>query len=75
MFKFGVFKKVVVIILLAGCFGCYMFFLDIDEELLDVIEFVDFNKFLLIDIKEFSWCCDVGIVEGGCCNSENVEVL
>ena len=26
---------------LAGCFGCHMSFLDIDERLLDLIEFVE----------------------------------
>ena len=29
---------------LAGCFGCHMSFLDIDERILDLIEMVDFDK-------------------------------
>ena len=52
--KPGAPKKVVATTSLAGCFGCHMSLLDIDEELLDVIELVDFNKSPLTDIKEFS---------------------
>ncbi len=36
---------------------------------------VDFNKSPIDDIKEFTTECDIGLVEGGCCNSENVHVL
>lgn len=60
---------------LAGCFGCHMSFLDIDEKILDLINLVEFNKSPFTDIKKFTKRVDVGIVEGGCCNSENVEVL
>jgi len=60
---------------MAGCFGCHMSLLDIDEGLLDVIEIVEFNKSPLTDIKTFTKRCDIGILEGGCCNDENVEVL
>ncbi len=60
---------------LAGCFGCHMSLLDIDTELLDVLELVEFNKSPLTDIKKFSKQCHIGLVEGGCSNSENVEVL
>lgn len=60
---------------LAGCFGCHMSLLDIDTELLDMIEVVEFNKSPLTDIKKFSKRCHVGLIEGGCSNSENVEVL
>ncbi len=60
---------------LAGCFGCHMSLLDIDEELLDIIEIVEFNKSPLTDIKGFNKHCHVGLIEGGCANSENVHVL
>lgn len=60
---------------LAGCFGCHMSVLDIDERILDLIELIDFNKSPVTDIKEFSERCLVGLVEGGCCNEENVKVL
>jgi NAD-reducing hydrogenase small subunit len=60
---------------LAGCFGCHMSLLDIDERILQLIELVDFDKSPVDDIKQFTGRCAVGIVEGGCCNEENVRVL
>lgn len=68
-------KKVVATTSLAGCFGCHMSFLDIDERILDLIELVEFDKSPIDDIKEFSRPCDVGLIEGGCASSENVHVL
>ena len=60
---------------LAGCFGCHMSLLDIDERILELIELVDFDKSPIDDIKEFTGRCAVGLIEGGCCNEENVAVL
>jgi NAD-reducing hydrogenase small subunit len=60
---------------LAGCFGCHMSFLDIDERILQVFELVDFDKSPIDDIKEFTVQCAIGLIEGGCCNEDNVEVL
>lgn len=60
---------------LAGCFGCHMSLLDIDERILDLVEIVDFDKSPIDDIKTFTGRCRIGIVEGGCANEENVEVL
>ena len=60
---------------LAGCFGCHMSILDIDERILDLIELVDFDKSPIDDIKEFTGRCTVGLIEGGCANEENVRVL
>jgi len=59
---------------LAGCFGCHMSFLDIDERLFDLLELVEFDRSPLVDIKQIGKC-DVGIIEGGLCNAENVHVL
>jgi NAD-reducing hydrogenase small subunit len=59
---------------LAGCFGCHMSFLDIDERLFDLLELVEFDRSPLTDIKHCG-PCDIGIVEGGVCNAENVHVL
>ncbi len=59
---------------LAGCFGCHMSVLDIDEKLIDLAELVEFDRTPLTDIKEVG-ACDVGLIEGGVCNAENVEVL
>ena len=60
---------------LAGCFGCHMSILDIDDRILKLVELIDFNKSPINDIKEFTDRCLVGIVEGGCANEENVRVL
>ena len=60
---------------LAGCFGCHMSILDIDDRILKLIELVDFDRSPIDDIKRFTGRCRVGIIEGGCCNQENVEVL
>jgi NAD-reducing hydrogenase small subunit len=68
-------KPVIATASLAGCFGCHMSFLDIDERILKLIELVEFNKSPIDDIKTFTKPVDVGLIEGGCCNSENVENL
>jgi coenzyme F420-reducing hydrogenase gamma subunit len=69
-------KKVIIATTsLAGCFGCHMSLLDIDERLLDLIELADFSKSPITDIKKFTQKCDIGLIEGGCCNSDNVNIL
>jgi len=68
-------KPVVATASLAGCFGCHMSILDIDDRILKLIELVEFNKSPVDDIKTFTKQCDIGIIEGGCCNDENVENL
>ncbi len=68
-------KFVVATTSLAGCFGCHMSLLDIDLELVDMLEIVEFNKSPLTDIKNFSKQCHIGLIEGGCANNENVHVL
>lgn len=68
-------KFIVATTSLAGCFGCHMSLLDIDTDLLDMLKIVEFNKSPLTDIKKFSKRCHVGLIEGGCANSENVHVL
>ena len=52
-----------------------MSFLDIDERILELAELVEFNKSPINDIKKFTRKCDVGLIEGGVCNSENIHVL
>jgi len=59
---------------LAGCFGCHMSLLDIDERILDLVDLVEFDRTPLTDIKEIG-ACDLGIIEGGVANAENLEVL
>ena len=59
---------------LAGCFGCHMSLLDIDERMLELSEIVEFNRSPITDIKKCT-DCDLGLKEGGVCNAENVHVL
>lgn len=59
---------------LAGCFGCHMSLLDIDERLFALAEVVRLDRSPLTDIKRCG-PCDIGLVEGGLCNAENVHVL
>lgn len=59
---------------LAGCFGCHMSLLDIDERLLELITLVEFERSPINDIKQLQRV-DVGIIEGGVANTDNVEVL
>jgi [NiFe] hydrogenase diaphorase moiety small subunit len=68
-------KYIVATTSLAGCFGCHMSLLDIDLELVDMLEIIEFNKSPLTDIKNFTKRCHVGLVEGGCANSDNIHVL
>jgi len=59
---------------LAGCFGCHMSFLDIDERMLQLAEHVEFDRSPITDIEHCT-NCDIGLIEGGVCNSENVHTL
>jgi len=68
-------KPVIATASLAGCFGCHMSILDIDERILDLIELVEFDKSPINDLKKFSRPVDIGLIEGGCCNAANGEVL
>ena len=59
---------------LAGCFGCHMSLLDIDERLLPLLELIELDFSPLTDIKHCG-PCDIGLIEGGLCNAENVHKL
>ena len=59
---------------LCGCFGCHMSFLDIDERIFELVELIEFDRSPINDIKKIG-PCDIGIIEGGVANAENVEVL
>lgn len=59
---------------LAGCFGCHMSFLDMDERIVELLEHVEFGRSPINDIKKCE-PCDIGLVEGGLCNADNVHVL
>jgi NAD-reducing hydrogenase small subunit len=59
---------------LCGCFGCHMSLLDIDERILELVQLVEFDRSPITDIKVVG-DCDIGLIEGGVANAENVEVL
>ena len=67
-------KLKVATVSLAGCFGCHMSFLDIDERLFQLLEHIEFDRSPLTDVKQVGHC-DIGLIEGGLCNAENVIVL
>jgi NAD-reducing hydrogenase small subunit len=67
-------KKRIATVSLAGCFGCHMSFLDIDERMVELTKIVEFDRSPITDIKHCSEA-DIGLVEGGVCNSDNVHVL
>lgn len=56
---------------LAGCSGCHMSFLDLDEWLLELAAMADIVYSPLIDVKEFPAGVDVTLVEGAVSNDEN----
>lgn len=60
---------------MAGCSGCHMSLLDIDERILAVAELADIRATPITDLKEPDASgVDVGILEGGINNSANEEV-
>ena len=60
---------------LAGCAGCHMSLLDIDERIVQVAELVDIRATPVTDLKEPDENgCDVGILEGAINNTANEEV-
>lgn len=61
---------------LAGCSGCHMSFLDLDEfliELADLIEVV--YSPIGSDLKEYPEGVEVCLVEGGVANEDNLELI
>ena len=56
-------------ILLAGCYD------GIDERLIELVEKVRFDRTPLNDIKSITVPVDIGLIEGGVCNTENIETL
>lgn len=57
---------------MAGCAGCHMSLLDIDERILQVLELVDLRSSPITDLKEADEDgVDVGILEGGINNTAN----
>ncbi len=60
---------------LAGCAGCHMSFLNMDERIIELTKLVDLRATPITDLKEpDEEGVDVGILEGGIANSYNEEV-
>ena len=60
---------------MAGCAGCHMSLLDIDERIVQIAELADIRATPITDLKEPDESgVDVGILEGGINNSANEEV-
>ncbi len=60
---------------LAGCAGCHMSLLDIDERIIAVAELADIRSTPITDLKTPDESgVDVGILEGGVNNTYNEEV-
>ena len=60
---------------LAGCAGCHMSFLDIDERIVKLVELVDLRSTPITDLKHPDESgVDVGVLEGGINNTTNEEV-
>jgi NAD-reducing hydrogenase small subunit len=60
---------------LAGCSGCHMSFLDLDERLLELAAVADVVYTPVADVKEFPEDVDVTLVEGAVANEDNLEML
>ena len=58
---------------LAGCSGCHMSFLDMDERLLELADRIELVYSPIADVKKFPENVDVTLVEGALANNENEE--
>ena len=60
---------------LEGCAGCHMSFLDLDEDLLQILPQVELTVTPITDFKDYRFPeLAVGIIEGGIGNEEHLEV-
>jgi NAD-reducing hydrogenase small subunit len=60
---------------LAGCSGCHMSFLDLDEWLFELVKYVEFVYSPIADLKEYPEHVDVCLVEGAIANQDNLEFI
>ena len=60
---------------MAGCAGCHMSLLEMDERIVQIAELVDIRATPITDLKEPDESgVDVGLLEGGINNTSNEEV-
>lgn len=60
---------------LDGCSGCHMSFLDMDERLLELAEWVDVVYSPLVDAKQFPEDVDIALVEGAVASEADEEKI
>jgi NAD-reducing hydrogenase small subunit len=61
---------------LAGCSGCHMSFLDLDEWLLELAELAEIvYSPVASDRKKYPHDVDIALVEGAVANTDNLELL
>ncbi len=60
---------------LAGCSGCHMSFLDLDEWLFELAKYVEVVYSPIADIKDYPENVDVCLVEGAIANEDNLELI
>jgi NAD-reducing hydrogenase small subunit len=60
---------------LAGCSGCHMSFLDLDEWLFELLQRVEVVYSPIADLKEYPENVDVCLVEGAIANRDNLELI
>jgi NAD-reducing hydrogenase small subunit len=60
---------------LAGCSGCHMSFLDLDERLIDLAGLVEICYSPVVDVKEFPENVDITLVEGAVANEDNLREI
>lgn len=69
-------KPLISSVWLAGCAGCHMSLLDIDERLLQLLTLADIGATPITDFRLGSFPeSDIGIVEGAVTNTNNLEFL
>lgn len=67
-------RKKLATVWLAGCSGCHMSLLDMDERILEIAKLADFVKSPIVDGKELGEV-DITLVEGGLAMDEHVEEI
>lgn len=60
---------------LDGCSGCHMSFLDMDERLIELAEYVDVVYSPYVDMKEFPENVDLTIVEGALSTEHDIKMI
>ena len=69
-------KPKVATVWLEGCSGCHMSFLDLDEELINVLAAVELTVSPVTDFKDYAFPeATLGIVEGAVGNKEQMEIV